>query len=73
MHDEVAGSRLKKYSTITDVDRLAPDEFIVESLLEAESRPLANCRPGSREVPHLLIKWRGYPMKDATHGNLDQH
>ena len=27
---------------------------------------LANCRPGSREVPHLLIKWRGYPLKDAT-------
>ena len=47
MHDEVVGSRLKKYSTITDVDRLAPDEFIVEALLEAESRPLAQLPTGT--------------------------
>lgn len=66
MHDEIAVSRLKLYSTITDVDRVAPDEYIVEALLQAENRHLASMGPNSAKVPHFLVKWRGYSMKDAT-------
>ena len=66
MHDEIAISRLKLYSTITDTDRIAPDEYLVESLLEAGERPLLNRGLSSAKVPHLLVKWRGYPVKDAT-------
>ena len=66
MHDEIAVSRLKLYSAITDVDRLAPDEYIVEAILEAEQRPLANRGPTSTKVPHLMIKWRGYPKRFNT-------
>ena len=51
MHDEIAVSRLKLYSAITDVDRLAPDEYIVEAILEAEQRPLVNKGPTSTKVP----------------------
>ena len=66
MHDEVAVSRLKLYSTITDVDRIAPDEYLVESLLETKEKPLLNRGLSSAKVPHFLVKWRGYPIKDAT-------
>ena len=61
MHDEIAVIRLKLYSAITDVDRLATDKYIVEAILEAETRPLVNRGPTSAKVPHLMIKWRGYP------------
>ena len=66
IHDEIAVSRLKLYSTVTDVDRVAPDEYIVEALLRAEDRPLANMGPASAKVPHFLVKWRGYSLKETT-------
>ena len=66
IHDEIAVSRLKLYSTVTDVDRVAPDEYIVEALLKAEDRPLANMGPTSAKVPHFLVKWRGYSLKETT-------
>ena len=66
IHDEIAVSRLKLYSTITDVDRVAPDEYIVEALLKAEDRPLANMGSTSAKVPHFLVKWRGYSLKETT-------
>ena len=33
MHDEIAVSRLKLYSAITDVDRLAPDESLCSQIV----------------------------------------
>ena len=55
--DVVSGDRLRLYLTITDADRVAPDEFIVESLLE---------RRGPPRDRQYLVKWRGYPKREAT-------
>ena len=66
MHDEIAVPRLKMYSTITEIDRVAPDEYIVEALLQAEDRPLLSMGPNTAKVPHFLVKWRGYSLKNTT-------
>ena len=38
----------------------------MESLLETKEKPLLNRGLSSAKVPHFLVKWRGYPIKDAT-------
>ena len=55
--DEVSGDRLRLYLTITDADRIAPDEFIVDRLLD---------RRGGRRDREYLVKWRGHPVREAT-------
>ena len=55
--DVVSGDRLRLYLTVTDADRLAPDEFLVESLLN---------RRGTARDRQYLVKWRGYPKREAT-------
>ena len=55
--DVVSGDRLRLYLTVTDADRIAPDEFLVDRLLD---------RRGSARDRQYRVKWRGYPLKEAT-------
>ena len=56
-HSVVHADRLKLYLTITDADRLMPDEYLVDSLLD---------RRGQGNRYQYLVKWRGYPKSHAT-------
>ena len=55
--EEVSGDRLRLYLTITDADRIQPDEFLVEQILG---------RRGPARAREYKIKWRGYPIREAT-------
>ena len=55
--EEVSGDRLRLYLTITDADRIQPDEFLVEKILG---------RRGPARAREYKIKWRGYPLREAT-------
>jgi hypothetical protein len=55
--EEVSGDRLKLYLTVTDADRIQPDEFLVEGILK---------RRGVGRTREYKVKWRGYPIREAT-------
>ena len=55
--EEVSGDRLKLYLTVTDADRIQPDEFLVEGILK---------RRGTGRTREYKVKWRGYPIREAT-------
>jgi 8-oxo-dGTP pyrophosphatase MutT (NUDIX family) len=48
---------LRLYLTVTDADRIQPDEFLVESILK---------RRGTGRNREYKVKWRGYPIREAT-------
>jgi hypothetical protein len=55
--EEVSGDRLRLYLTVTDADRIQPDEFLVEGILK---------RRGTGRTREYKVKWRGYPIREAT-------
>ena len=55
--EEVSGDRLRLYLTVTDADRIQPDEFLVERILN---------RRGTARTREYQVKWRGYPIREAT-------
>ena len=55
--EEVSGDRLRLYLTVTDADRIQPDEFLVEGILK---------RRGTGRAREYKVKWRGYPIREAT-------
>lgn len=57
--EEVSGDRLRLYLTITDADRIQPNEYLVERILG---------RRGTGRSREYQVKWRGYPVREATTG-----
>ena len=55
-------SRLRPYLTVTDEERLEPDEFIVDYLFGRRDVTL----PDGRVQRQYKVKWRGYPKAEAT-------
>ena len=55
--EEVSGDRLRLYLTVTDADRIQPDEFLVDQILKSR---------GTGRTREYLVKWRGYPVREAT-------
>ena len=55
--EEVSGDRLRLYLTVTDADRLQPDEFLIDQILK---------RRGTGRTREYQVKWRGYPLSEAT-------
>ena len=55
--EEVSGDRLRLYLTVTDADRIQPDEFLVDQILK---------RRGTGRTREYQVKWRGYPINEAT-------
>src|SRR6056297_684340 len=55
--DEVHISNLRPYFTITDLEPVQPDEYLVDSLLAVRGR-------GNRR--QYLVKWRGYRRGEST-------
>ena len=55
--EEVSGDRLRLYLTVTDADRIQPDEYLVERILD---------RRGTGRTREYRVKWRGYPIREAT-------
>ena len=55
-------SRLRPYLTITDAERLSPDEYLIERLLNRRDRNL----PDGTVSQEYLVKWQGYPKAEAT-------
>ena len=55
--EEVSGDRLRLYLTVTDVDCIQPDEFLVDQILKSR---------GTGRTREYLVKWRGYPVREAT-------
>ena len=55
--EEVSGDRLRLYLTVTDADRLQPDEFLIDQILK---------RRGTGRTREYQVKWRGYPLTEAT-------
>jgi hypothetical protein len=60
-------SRLRPYLTITDEERLAPDEYLIERLLDYRERPL----PDGTTAREYLVKWQGYPKAEASWTSRD--
>ena len=54
--EEVSGDRLRLYLTVTDADRLQPDEFLIDQILK---------RRGTGRTREYQVKWRGYPLTEA--------
>ena len=50
-------SNLKPYYTITDLEPVEQDEYLIDSLLD---------RRGLGRDRHYLVKWRGFSRKEAT-------
>jgi hypothetical protein len=57
VRDEVHVSNLKPYYTVTDIVKVQQDEYLIDSLLNR--RGLGNDRA-------YKVKWRGYPIDQAT-------
>jgi hypothetical protein len=61
-HPSIHVSRLRPYLTITDEEKLAPDEFIVDYLMDRRDVKL----PNGRTQRQYKVKWRGYPRAEAS-------
>ena len=55
-------SRLRPYMTVTDEERLAPDEYLIDKLVERRDRRLDD----GTYTAEYKVKWRGYPKAEAT-------
>ena len=61
-HPVIHVSRLRPYLTVTDSERLSPDEFIVDYLLD---RRVVSLPDGATQTQYK-VKWKGYPKAEAS-------
>ena len=62
--DRVAVDRLRPYLTVTDIEPVAPDEWIVKDVLGHRTVPRDTPKRGEKR--QFLIHWRGFPKNEAT-------